>query len=93
MRPHLCGKRRTQRVSSLARHGTPLAACIDAGPHARAAEAEEANMLWTIFVILGVLWFAGMLTSYTMGGFIHFLLAAAIILAVLNLLQGRRIFN
>lgn len=47
-------------------------------------------MLWTIFVILLVLWLLGIVTSYTMGGFIHVLLVVAVILAIMQLLQGRR---
>jgi hypothetical protein len=47
-------------------------------------------MLWPIFVILLVLWLLGVVTSYTMGGFIHVLLIVAVILAVMQLLQGRR---
>jgi hypothetical protein len=47
-------------------------------------------MLWTIFVILLVLWLLGVLTSYTLGGFIHVLLVVAVVLAVMQLLQGRR---
>jgi Family of unknown function (DUF5670) len=47
-------------------------------------------MLWTIFVILLVLWLLGVVTSYTMGGFIHILLVVAVVLAVMQLLQGRR---
>ena len=47
-------------------------------------------MLWTIFVILLVLWLLGVVSSYTLGGFIHVLLVIAIILAVLQLVQGRR---
>ncbi len=47
-------------------------------------------MLWTIFVILLVLWLLGMVTSYTLGGFIHILLVLAIIVVVVRLLQGRR---
>ena len=50
-------------------------------------------MLWTIFVILGVLWLLGMVSSYTMGGFIHLLLVLAVIVLIYNLLQGRRLFN
>ncbi len=50
-------------------------------------------MLWTIVVVLGVLWLLGMVSSYTMGGFIHALLVLAIIVAVVNLLQGRRAFS
>ena len=47
-------------------------------------------MLWTIFVVLLVLWLLGVVTSYTLGGFIHLLLIVAVILAVLQLVQGRR---
>jgi uncharacterized membrane protein YtjA (UPF0391 family) len=47
-------------------------------------------MLWTIFVILLVLWALGMVTSYTMGGVIHILLVVAVVILVINLLQGRR---
>jgi hypothetical protein len=47
-------------------------------------------MLWTIFVILLVLWLLGVVSSYTLGGFIHVLLIVAVILAVLQLVQGRR---
>lgn len=47
-------------------------------------------MLWTIFVVLLVLWFLGLVTSYTLGGFIHILLILAVITLVFNLLSGRR---
>ncbi len=47
-------------------------------------------MLWTIFVILLVLWLLGLVTSYTMGGFIHILLVVAIAMAVIQLISGRR---
>jgi hypothetical protein len=47
-------------------------------------------MLWTIFVILLVLWLLGVVTSYTLGGFIHVLLVVAVVLAITQLLQGRR---
>ena len=47
-------------------------------------------MVWTIFVILLVLWLLGVVSSYTLGGFIHVLLVVAVILAVLQLVQGRR---
>jgi hypothetical protein len=48
-------------------------------------------MLWTIFLILLVLWALGLVTSYTMGGFIHVLLVIAIIVVIIQLLQGRRV--
>ncbi|MEO8358526.1 MAG: lmo0937 family membrane protein [Vicinamibacteria bacterium] len=47
-------------------------------------------MLWTIFVILMILWLLGMVTSYTMGGFIHLLLILAIAVVLINIIQGRR---
>jgi hypothetical protein len=47
-------------------------------------------MLWTIFVILLVLWALGLVTSYTMGGMIHLLLVIALVVVVIQLLQGRR---
>jgi len=47
-------------------------------------------MLWTIAVILVVLWLLGMVTSYTMGGLIHILLVVAVIVVVFNLISGRR---
>jgi hypothetical protein len=47
-------------------------------------------MLWTIAVILGILWLVGMVSSYTMGGFVHLLLVLAIILVLINVFQGRR---
>ena len=47
-------------------------------------------MLWTIFVILLVLWLLGVVSSYTLGGFIHVLLIVAVVLAVMQLVQGRR---
>jgi uncharacterized protein DUF5670 len=46
-------------------------------------------MLWTIAVILVVLWLLGMVSSYTMGGFLHLLLVLAVVIMVLRLLQGR----
>jgi uncharacterized protein DUF5670 len=48
-------------------------------------------MLWTIFVILLVLWLLGLVSSYTLGGFIHILLVLAIIVLVINLVSGRRV--
>ena len=48
-------------------------------------------MLWTLFVVLLVLWFLGVVSSYTLGGFIHVLLVLALIAVVLQLVQGRRV--
>ena len=48
-------------------------------------------MLWTLAVILIVLWLLGMITSYTMGGFVHILLVVALIVVLVRLIQGRRL--
>jgi hypothetical protein len=47
-------------------------------------------MLYTIAVVLIVLWLLGLVTSYTMGGFVHILLVVAIIMILVNVIQGRR---
>ncbi len=47
-------------------------------------------MLWTIAVVLGILWLLGLVTSYTLGGFIHILLVVAIITVLIRVIQGRR---
>jgi Family of unknown function (DUF5670) len=48
-------------------------------------------MLYTIAVVLAVLWLLGLVTSYTMGGFIHILLVVAVIMILVQVIQGRRI--
>jgi hypothetical protein len=48
------------------------------------------DLLWTIAVILVILWLLGMVTSYTLGGFVHILLVLAIIVVLLRVIQGRR---
>lgn len=48
-------------------------------------------MLWTIAVILIVLWLLGFVSSYTMGGFIHILLVLAIVVILIQVIQGRRL--
>jgi Family of unknown function (DUF5670) len=50
---------------------------------------EETFMLWTIFVILLVMWLLGMVSSYTFGGFIHILLLLAIAVVLIRVIQGR----
>jgi hypothetical protein len=47
-------------------------------------------MLWTIFVVLLVLWLLGIVSSYTLGGFIHILLVLALVVLVIQLISGRR---
>ena len=48
-------------------------------------------MLWTIAVVLLILWVLGLVSSYTMGGLIHVLLVIAVIVVLLNIIQGRRV--
>jgi len=48
-------------------------------------------MLWTVAVILLVLWVLGLVSSYTMGGFIHVLLVIAVVVVLINVIQGRRV--
>jgi len=48
-------------------------------------------MLWTIFVILLILWVLGLVSSYTFGGFIHILLVIAVVILIINLVQGRKV--
>jgi hypothetical protein len=48
------------------------------------------HMLWTIFVILLILWFLGLVSSYTLGGYIHLLLLIALVVLILQLISGRR---
>jgi hypothetical protein len=49
------------------------------------------DLLWTIAVILAVLWLLGMVTSYTLGGFLHILLVLAIVVVLIRVIQGRRV--
>jgi len=50
-------------------------------------------MLYTIAVVLVILWLLGLVSSYTMGGFIHILLVVAIVMILINLISGRRRLN
>ncbi|OHE11040.1 MAG: hypothetical protein A3J96_01565 [Sulfurimonas sp. RIFOXYC2_FULL_36_7] len=52
---------------------------------------KGSSMLWTIAVILLVLWALGLVSSYTLGGFIHLLLIVAIIAVLIRVIQGRRV--
>ena len=56
----------------------------------RGRQKEENEMLWTIFVILLVLWLLGVVSSYTVGGFIHILLVLALVVLLINIIGGRR---
>ena len=55
-----------------------------------ANKPKEEHMLWTISVILIILWLLGLVSNYTMGGYVHILLVIAVIVVLLNLIQGRR---
>lgn len=52
---------------------------------------QELNLLWTIAVVLVILWLLGLVSSYTLGGFIHILLVLAIVVILIRVIQGRRV--
>jgi hypothetical protein len=81
--PLLCGPQSPQSPVLL---NSPLwtRACTDASRRSK-------RMLWTIFVVLVVLWALGMVTSYTASGLIHILLVVALVILAIRLIQGRRI--
>jgi hypothetical protein len=56
-------------------------------------EEEKVAMLWTIAVVLLVLWGLGLVTSYTMGGFIHILLVLAVVVVLVRVIQGRKVLS
>jgi hypothetical protein len=63
-----------------------------AAPPANGGGADrKANMLWTIAVVLLVLWGLGLVTSYTVGGYVHILLVLAVIAVAVRLIQGRKL--
>jgi hypothetical protein len=68
-------------------HKQELPVCLSRGG---LCGSKETAMLWTIVVILLILWLLGLVSSYTLGGFIHLLLVFAVIIIVINLIQGRR---
>jgi hypothetical protein len=49
------------------------------------------TLLWTVAIVLGLMWLLGMITSYTIGGFIHILLVVALIVVLIRLIQGRKL--
>jgi hypothetical protein len=69
---------------------TGLRNAVDANVNALISVSEGEDMLWTLFVVLLVLWLLGVVSSYTMGGFIHILLVLAVIALVFQLISGRR---
>jgi FtsH-binding integral membrane protein len=66
--------------------------CTDGGTLLR-YDASGGSMLSTIALVLVVLWLLGYVTAYTMGGFIHILLVLAIVVVLVRLIQGRRVFS
>jgi hypothetical protein len=86
------------KLRQLIRGSTPFDRQKDPGPvacrlmHVWAVVKQGVKpMLWTIFVVLMVLWLAGVTTSYTLGGFIHILLLLAIASVLIQIIQGRRV--
>jgi hypothetical protein len=61
--------------------------------HTLDTEKEKVTMLWTVAVVLLVLWGLGLMTSYTMGGFIHILLVLAIVTVLIRVIQGRKVLS
>jgi hypothetical protein len=53
-------------------------------------EETKMDLLWTVAIILFILWLLGLVTSYTLGGFVHILLVLAIIVILIRVIQGRR---
>lgn len=76
-------------LSSLETRQRPFLIAVQA-LEARVSREIGIAMLWTIFVVLCILWLLGMVTSYTFGGFIHILLVVALVLFLFNVIQGRR---
>ncbi len=68
-----------------------MADCQIAGNRPRVMEGGEGEMLWTIGVILLILWLLGLVTAHTFGGVIHVLLVIALVVIVVRLIQGRRV--
>jgi hypothetical protein len=52
---------------------------------------RRSGVMWTIIAILLILWLVGLITSYTLGGFLHILLVVAIVLIIVRLISGRRV--
>jgi hypothetical protein len=69
----------------------PGTAHYDPGKLEPAIVLGERKMLWTITIILFILWVVGLVSSYTLGGWIHILLVLAIIVLIFNLMSGRRV--
>jgi hypothetical protein len=64
--------------------------CFCTNENGRGRQKEDKEMLWTIFVILLVLWLLGVVSGYAIGGFIHILLVIALVVLLINIIGGRR---
>jgi hypothetical protein len=84
--PHTCARRPRSAVQK----NLLFISALEALPTKEHVTNRKELMLWTIFVILLVLWLLGLVSSYTLGGFIHILLVLAIVVLIINLIQGRR---
>jgi hypothetical protein len=81
--------RRPDRTGSRRRFNQPALEAMSANN--RETEHERVHiMLYTIAVVLLILWLLGLVTSYTLGGFVHVLLVVALIMIVFNVISGRR---
>jgi hypothetical protein len=67
--------------------------CIRCSARILNTRAKEDHMLWTIAVVLIILWLLGFVSNYTMGGFIHILLVVAIVVILVRVIQGRKIIK
>ena len=65
---------------------------VDLNGKTHSVVRKESNMLWTIFVILLILWLLGFLGGYAAGGLIHILLVIAVVVVLIRVIQGRRPF-
>ena len=83
-----------RRPNTPGRAGTDAALVIDRvllPPHAAARTTRRVHMLQTLVIILVLLWLLGMVSSYTLGGFLHILLVVALILVIVRLATGRSV--
>jgi hypothetical protein len=78
------------RLASVIWEKTNAGSSAAQAPSARVSCEIGTKMLWTILVVLFVLWLLGVVTSYTLGGFIHVLLLVALAIFLINMIQGRR---
>jgi len=76
-------------LAALDSSGTVLAVTARGAARERPGK-DGLTMLWTIFVILLVLWLLGLVSGYTLSGFIHILLVIAVVILIINLVSGRK---